>query len=110
MKTFDIKSSMLPLKEALEELQTVLKLTANEKIIKIIHGYGSTGVGGKIKKGVHQRLKELKSTHKIASFIPGEAFDSMLGFDEEIRKYRDLLRQDSDYLKANPGITYIIFK
>jgi len=48
------------------------------KLIKIVHGYGSTGVGGKIRTAVRQRLKSKKATGSIMDFIPGEEF-SMFG-------------------------------
>lgn len=75
----------------------------------MIHGYGSTGVGGVIKGAIHKSLRKRIRNNEISAYIPGEAFGSLLGFDEVITKYQNLLKGDSDYRKNNAGITYIIY-
>lgn len=111
MKVFDIKSRMPSVIEALQELETIIKLTKNqEKVIKIIHGYGSSGKGGAIKNQVRLLLKQKQEQRKILAYIPGEAIGMMLGYDEMIRNYRHLIDMDEDYHQCNDGITYIIYK
>ncbi len=109
MKTFDIKSHLPTQAEAKAELLQILNSNRNEKIIKIIHGYGSHGVGGSIKNMVQKTLKTALVSNQIADYIPGEATVSLMGFDETIRKYKPLLQADSDFKKGNDGITYVIF-
>ncbi len=110
MKEFDIKSTMPTVSQAVTELETILKLTRHsEKVIKIIHGYGSSGHGGAIKHQVRLLLHEKQHRHDIKAYVPGEAFWQMMGFDETIFKYKPLLENDSDYKKGNDGITYVIF-
>ncbi len=79
------------------------------RVIKIIHGYGSSGVGGKLRIGLRQELSKQKRDKKIKDFIPGEHF----GPNEEIvpylRQYQRL-REDPDFGATNPGITIIILK
>ncbi len=110
MNEYNVKTGMPSVSEALARLQTFIKMTQKkERIIKIVHGYGSSGVGGSIKDAVRTYLAEQKSKGSIKSYIPGEAFHQMMGFDAEIRTYQSLLQKDSDYKKSNPGITYIIY-
>ncbi len=109
MKTFDIKSHLPTQAEAKAELLQILNRYRNERIIKIIHGYGSHGVGGSIKTMVQKTLKMALASNQIADFIPGEATVSLMGYDEIIRKYKQLLQSDSDFKKGNDGITYVIF-
>ena len=77
-------------------------------VIKLIHGYGSSGSGGKIKTAVHRELSKYKSTGKIREFVAGENFTL---FDPATQRiiaaYPDITR-DGDYLKANQGITVIL--
>ena len=77
-------------------------------VIKLIHGYGSGGSGGKIKTAVQRELIKYKNTGKILEFVAGENFTL---FDPATQRiiaaYPDITR-DSDYLKANPGITVIL--
>jgi len=110
MKTFDIKSDMPFTDEAGKRLSDIIRGNRKkEKVIKIIHGYGSSGVGGKIKVTVHKSLKKKLSNHEIKAYIPGESLRSMMGFVDVIQKYKHLIKNDSDYKKCNDGITYIIF-
>lgn len=110
MKTFDIKSDMPTSQEAGIRLANILRTSkGKDKVIKIIHGYGSTGVGGSIKKTVHSSLMNKVRNGEIKAYIPGEAFSQPMGFDESIRTFKHLLKLDSDYNKMNDGITFIIF-
>lgn len=109
MKTFDIKSHLPTQQEARLELENILAFSRKEKIIKIIHGYGSHGMGGSIKQMAHAYLKKAKQSRHIEDFIPGEATVSLMGYDELIRKYKAILFADSDFKKGNDGITYVIF-
>ncbi len=111
MKSFDIKSDMPFVSEAGKRLATIIRnCTGKDKVIKIIHGYGSSGAGGSIKLAVHKSLRNKVSTGEIQAFIPGEAFSEMMGFDESIKIYLNLIKSDSDFKKMNDGITYIILK
>ncbi|MCL2588975.1 MAG: Smr/MutS family protein [Oscillospiraceae bacterium] len=42
--------------------------------VKIIHGYGSTGAGEKIRNMARQYLEDQKKKGRIRDFIPGEEF------------------------------------
>jgi len=110
IKTFNIKSDLPTTEEAGRRLAEIIReYKGKEKVIKIIHGYGSTGVGGSIKYLVHKSLKKRVRENNIKAYIPGEALSKLMGFDEIIYKYKHLFKNDSDYKKGNDGITYIIF-
>jgi hypothetical protein len=106
----DIKSSMPTVEVAKTLLLNGLKMHKSEKVIKIIHGYGSSGVGGKIKHMVHEVLDVLKENNQIRDYIPGEALVSFMGYADLIQKYKPLIMNDSDYRKGNDGITYVFIK
>jgi len=77
------------------------------KVVRVIHGWGSTGVGGKIKVRVHQRCEDLLSKGKIKQFVLGE------NYSESTNAGRALLQQFNDLKKTlrtdrlNPGISFI---
>ncbi|MBU1141942.1 MAG: hypothetical protein KKG64_05395 [Firmicutes bacterium] len=111
MKTFDIKSDMPTTALAGVRLANIIRTcNGKDKAIKIIHGYGSTGIGGSIKKTVHSSLRNRVRSGEIKAYIPGEAFSQTMGFDESIQTYSSLIKSDFDYNKMNDGITYIILK
>lgn len=109
MKSYNIKQGMPSVSLAKDRLITIIRYE-RERIIKIVHGYGSTGQGGDIKVMVHQLLNDYIELHKIKAFIPGEAFGHLLGYDAMIKAHLALLKQDPDYKIPNEGITYIILK
>lgn len=78
------------------------------KVLKIIHGYGSTGTGGKIRVEARRYLERVRNKGEIEAFVLGEKFSI---FDEASRKALQLcpdLRQDRDLDRYNNGVTFII--
>lgn len=76
--------------------------------VKIIHGYGSHGTGGKIRTEARRYLERQKQNGKVRDFIPGERFSI---FDEATRAaflVCDELRRDRDLDASNNGVTIII--
>ena len=109
VKCFDIKSDMPDRLEAGRRLAEIIKESKGRyKVIKIIHGYGSSGVGGTIKQTVHKSLRKRLNSKEITCYIPGESLSKLMGFDDMINTYKHLIKNDSDFKKGNDGITYII--
>lgn len=78
------------------------------KAIKVIHGYGSTGKGGKLKKGLLEYLEQQRKKGLIKAFVPGDEWSI---FNPGARAVLDLysdLRKDSDLNRNNPGITIVL--
>lgn len=77
-------------------------------VLKIIHGYGSSGKGGKIRVAARERLAFLQDKREIKGFVPGEQFSI---FDEQTRKALALcpeLRKDHDLERYNNGVSFIL--
>lgn len=101
------------------DVYTALKILSNEKItakklgykaIKVIHGYGSSGKGGKIKSAVIRELSKEKEEGKIKHFVKGEEFSCFCENGREAIKLCPDLKSDSDYCRENDGVTIIILK
>ena len=76
--------------------------------VKIIHGYGSSGKGGKIRVEVRRYLASQKSKEVIFDYIEGENFSI---FDQATRSAFSRcgeLRHDPDLERHNNGVTFII--
>lgn len=76
--------------------------------MKLIHGYGSSGKGGKIRLELRAYLERQKQRGKIRDYIPGERFSI---FDEATRRafaHCDELRRDRDLEASNNGMTVVI--
>ncbi len=79
------------------------------RAIKLIHGYGSSGKGGVIRKEALRELEARKKAGVIREFIPGEEFSP---FSPSGRKALSLipeLSRDQDYSRGNRGITIVLF-
>jgi len=77
-------------------------------VLKVIHGYGSTGAGGVLRFAIRSFLRQRKERGEIAMFVSGESWSS---FDERskalLMKAPDLLL-DKDLGRANKGITLVL--
>ena len=77
------------------------------QVIRIIHGYGSTGPGGAIKKAIVGPLKELVKSGAITTFIVGEEFICSNHYAHSLVNKYPFLKRDNDYLHQNLGITIV---
>ena len=89
-------------------LEIVTAKRQGVKALKVIHGYGSSGMGGGLKKGILQYLAAQKKERFIKDFVPGEDWDIFNhGARNILEQYTDL-RKDSDLGRGNPGITMVL--
>ena len=110
--TINIKDGYPPSDVAVANMEIEIEACANSdtKAIKVIHGYGSHGVGGEIKRLAHLRLAELKKTKRILNYIPGEKFGEREKHSEFIiNNFPELILGD-DLKNYNSGITIVFLK
>jgi hypothetical protein len=77
-------------------------------ILKLIHGYGSSGAGGRLREEVWKALDRFKRNGFIADFIPGEDFRLSNEASWALVKRDKTLKQDRDFGRANRGITIVV--
>ena len=83
---------------------------SNTPLLKLIHGYGSSGKGGRIRTASRRYLEEAAVQGRIAAYLPGEQFSI---FDETTRRALQQyprLRQDRDLDRENRGITFVFLR
>lgn len=78
------------------------------RVVKLIHGYGSTGRGGKLRIGIRQELAAMKRRGLIREFIPGEAFGPMDAASRKLTETERSISRDPDYGRINQGITIVV--
>lgn len=105
----NLKENNPTVNEAMHRLSSeVLKArNKNIKVIKIIHGYGSTGVGGAIKPALHDRLRGMKNKGEIKSFITGEQHNEFAGSRNYLLNKYPELKETWITDRGNKGITFI---
>lgn len=112
IRTVNLEEGMPTVKEAKQLLEASFKNAKSNKIkiLKLIHGYGSSGHGGKIKIHILKLLAEKKAQNIIQNFITGDKWSI---FNESCRKAIDkcsALSKDSDLEKFNIGVTIVIMR
>lgn len=96
--------------QALDRLESELATSRSLgcKILTLIHGYGSSGIGGAIKEAVLRQLHFLQHQGRIRDVIPGECFEGRSGRGRQLVRQYPFLAEHRDLNRANPGITLII--
>ena len=78
------------------------------RALKIIHGYGSSGTGGRIRVESRKYLGRLKTRGEIADFIAGEEFSIFHAGTLAAFRRCDALRRDPDLERHNNGVTFVL--
>ncbi len=104
-----IKEGMPTAAEARRRLTTELDVARRKgvRVLKLIHGYGSTGVGGKLRRSLRRDLAERQAHQKLRRIVAGEAWSI---FDQTARSLLDdypELRHDPDLERGNAGVTLV---
>jgi len=110
IRTVIAKEGMPSVEQARARLQTELQ-TARQcgvKILKLVHGYGSTGVGGDLRIALQSTLRQMADRQEIQSCIYGENWRTSDETTWELLKRLPELKHDSDLGKGNKGITVVV--
>ena len=110
MTVIDLEAGMPTVNVALARLGQSLRTAraCGTRVVKVIHGYGSSGKGGAIRSAVRRDLAERRRTGQIRLFVPGDEFSP---FYEDARQAVWLfpeLAKDRDYARTNQGITIVV--
>jgi hypothetical protein len=110
MKTVNLKSDMPQVHEALQRLDRELALARQEKakLLKLVHGYGSTGAGGDIRIAVQKRLIDLAQNGQIRGCIFGENWSKSDEATWKLLQSHSELKSDPDLGRRNQGITIVL--
>jgi hypothetical protein len=112
IKTFNVEDGRPSLDEARRLVIEEIKRARREgvKVLKVIHGYGSSGKGGTLCIGLHKSFRLRKKEGVIKDFIAGADFsifnDTVLTLLEAVPE----LRGDLDLDATNEGVTLIWLK
>jgi len=96
--------------EALQRLDHELAVARRERItvLKIVHGYGSTGAGGDIRIAAQKRLYELAEAGQIRGCIFGENWAKSDEATWRLLQAHPELKSDLDLGRGNQGITVVV--
>lgn len=109
-KIIDLEAGFPDRVQALKKLEGALAEAQRRKItvLKIVHGYGSSGVGGILRPVVRNFLRRARERGAIRLFVTGESFSSYDLRSTELMAQAPQLVLDKDLGKANKGITLVL--
>lgn len=109
----NIKQDGPYVEEALERLTDYLRksLEVGIKAIVLIHGYGSSGEGGRIKWAIHDALENNRYSDRVDEYYFGEdvAFGSQ-AYQALLRRRPGLKRYLKRFKEGNAGMTVLLLK
>jgi hypothetical protein len=109
LKTFNVEADLPTLDEArklvIDEIRSAKR--AGVRVLKIIHGYGSTGKGGTLNFGLRKSFALRKKEGVIRNFIAGEDFSIFNPTVLALLEAVPALRGDPDLNATNEGVTFL---
>jgi len=109
VSTLQLKQDMPTVAEAMRHLE--LSLTGlrgtRTRVVKVVHGYGSTGKGGVLAPAVRRRLRALQARGWIRGFVPGEDYSEYTDGGRGLLARHPSLKGTFRSDRENPGITMV---
>ena len=78
------------------------------QVLKVIHGYGSSGVGGRLRDAIRRSLQKRKKEGKIRCFVSGEKWTIFEDAARELLELCPELQKDPDLNGYNEGVTFVL--
>lgn len=77
------------------------------RLLKVIHGYGSGGYGGKMGQLMPAQLADYQQMHLLSRFACGDEFPRQTEAARQLVQRHPYLKKDPDCRSGNPGITIV---
>jgi hypothetical protein len=112
VRTFNVEADLPTVDEARRLVAEEIRRAKREgvKILKVIHGYGSSGKGGALCVGLRKSFKLRKKEGVIRDFVAGEDFSIFNATVLAMLEAAPELRGDPDLNATNEGVTVVWLK
>ena len=112
IRILNIEAGFPTLDDARRQVVAEIRKAKREgvRVLKVIHGYGSSGKGGTLNHGLRKSFALRKKENVIKDFVPGESFDIFNATVLALLEAVPALRGDPDLGQANLGITILWLK
>jgi len=112
LRTFNVEEGLPSLEEArklvIEEIRRAKG--SGIRVLKVIHGYGSSGKGGTLCTGLRKSFGLRKKEGVIRDFVAGEDFSIFDNRSLTLLEAVPELRGDPDLDATNEGVTVVWLK
>ncbi len=110
IRIVNLEDGMPSVEQARVRLNTELNIARKSgvKVLKIIHGYGSSGVGGDLRIALQATLRQMADHGEVRACIYGENWRKADERSWALLKQSPELKEDRDLGKGNRGITLVV--
>ena len=111
-RRYNVEAGLPTLDDARRSVIAEIKRAKGEgvKVLKVIHGYGSSGKGGTLCVGLRKSFRLRKKEGVIKDFVEGEAFSIFNPTVLELLEAVPEIRGDPDLGATNEGVTILWLK
>jgi len=112
VRTLNVEANFPTVEEARRTVAEEIRRAKREgvRVLKVIHGYGSSGKGGALCVGLRKSFKLRKKEGVIRDFVPGEDFSIFNATVLAMLEAAPELRGDPDLNATNEGVTVVWLK
>jgi hypothetical protein len=109
IRTYNVEAGLPRLEEARRLVAEELRRARREgiRVLKVIHGYGSSGRGGALCVGLRKSFGLRKKEGAVRDFIPGEDFSVFNPVTLALLEAVPEVRGDPDLGTTNEGVTVL---
>ncbi|MDD2236207.1 MAG: Smr/MutS family protein [Kiritimatiellae bacterium] len=107
--TVNLEEGLPSVEQALSRLDTALLRARGSggHLLRLIHGYGSSGVGGRLREAIRIQLNYLRRSGRIRLVVPGEEYGPRSAETRRLMKRYPALARSERTDGKNPGITFV---
>jgi hypothetical protein len=111
IKIVNLELGMPSIPQARSRLSSEIRLAQQSgiQVLKVVHGYGSSGIGGDLRIALQSTLRQMVQAKEIRDCIWGENWRTGDERSWELLKRMPKLKADSDLGRGNKGITLVVF-
>jgi len=110
LRTIDVEAGLPTVEEALRRLDAQLDRARTDgvRLVRVIHGWGSTtGGGGRIRAAVRRRLMDELDRRGIRGILFGDHYAPGEPAARDLRRRHPVLTTSERTDRRNPGVTFV---
>jgi DNA-nicking Smr family endonuclease len=110
MKVVNLEDGLPSVEQARARLNSELDIArkSSVRVLKVIHGYGSSGAGGDLRIALQATLRQMEDRREIQACIYGENWTKGDEHTWKLLQRFPELKADRDLARNNRGITLVM--
>jgi dsDNA-specific endonuclease/ATPase MutS2 len=108
---FDLELGAPLVEEAIAKFEKYLEVASNAgfKTMLVIHGYGSSGKGGEIRKTLRDNLEHNFYSDRVVDYYLGEDLkEGNESYTQLLKRRPSLQKQKTQFKNSNAGVTLLL--